>query len=468
MRGYIKFATVATFAVLCGVCAGETMSPREYLKLAPEEVVKGEEASVRGVVTFVSGIGRRFVVAPQDNPRHAGVMVLRGDGVASPENGDLVLVSGRKAMYAGLPALEASRVDVIRSTTLPLASRAKQADFRRGLLFNRRIYLDGKARDMAVERSGSGFVTVMSLELDNYVAWVRIPGEVDAEGVVGETVRVTGLALNRYALDGLFLDAELEVSGVDAIDVIERNAAAPFVVAAIYVLGAVVVFFVGVSFYLWRRAVRIKHDMNVVAAERRRMAADLHDTIEQHLAGANLIAAGVLGFENVSRDVVEAMQTLMGLLSNAKDEVRSAVLNLRGAGVGKKDLAETIADVAVSLEKMGVKVRKCLRGLPGSLPAGLHQDILLILREATTNAVMHGKARHVVFTADPRDGGGFVLRVLNDGAPFDVSCAPGPETGHYGLSGMRERALRNRLEISWGAQDAWTYVKLVVPPQRRS
>ena len=86
-----KIVAVA-FAVLFGVCVGETLSPREFLKLEPEEVAKGGEASVRGVVTFVSGIERRFVIAPQDNPRHAGVMVLCGDGVSSPENGDLVLV----------------------------------------------------------------------------------------------------------------------------------------------------------------------------------------------------------------------------------------------------------------------------------------------------------------------------------------------------------------------------------------
>ena len=85
---------------------------------------------------------------------------------------------------------------------------------------------------------------------------------------------------------------------------------------------------------------------------------------------------------------------------------------------------------------------------------------MLILREATTNAVKHGKAQQIVFTGDPLRPKGFVLRVLNDGAPFEVSRALGPETGHYGLSGMRERALRNRLAISWGRSDKWTYMEL--------
>ena len=461
MGRFAKKIVALAFAMLFGVCVGETLSPREFLKLDPEEVAKGGEASVRGVVTFVSGIERRFVIAPQDNPRHAGVMVLCGDGVVSPENGDLVLVSGQTIRYGGLPAVKAARVDVIRSTTLPIASGVKQADFRRGLLFNRRISLTGKAVGMRGESAAGANITVMSLELDNYVACVKIPGVVDADGVVGETVRVTGLAVNRNAEDGLFLDAELEVSGVDALDVIEKNAAAPFIIAAMCVLGAVVMFFAGMSFFLWRRGVRVKRDMEVVAAERRRMAADLHDTIEQHLAGANLIAAGVQSLDGVTPEVVEAMKALAGLLANAKAEVRSSVMNLRNAGDASVPLSDTIGSMVTSLKKTGVRARKCLRGLPDTLPEVVAHDLVQIIREATTNAVKHGKAGRVVFTSDPLPDGGFEFKVLNDGAPFEIDSALGPETGHYGLSGMRERALRSRLGIEWGRDGRWTFVRIV-------
>lgn len=461
MSRHLKKIVAVAFAALLGVCGGETLSPREYLKLGADEAVRRGEASVRGVVTFVSGIGRRFVIAPQDNPRHAGVMVLCGEGVAVPEKGDLTLISGRAVRYGGLPAIQASRVDFIRNTTLPLATGVKQADFRRGLLYNRRIYLVGKATAMRVEKSDGGLVTVMTLALDSYTTCVRIPGVVDADGVVDETVRVTGLAVNRYADDGLFLDAELELASVDSLDVIETNAAEPFVIAAMCTLGAIVLFFVGMSFYLWRRGARERREAAVVAAERRRMAADLHDTIEQHLAGANLIAAGVLALDGVSPAVVEAMKTLTGLLANAKAEVRSSVMNLRSAGEASVSLADSIAGMVASLRKAGIRARKCLRGLPETMPEGQRHDIVQILREATTNAVKHGKAGMVVFTSDPLPHGGFEIKVLNDGAPFEVDRALGPETGHYGLSGMRERALRNRLGIAWEHDGRWTFVRIV-------
>ena len=60
------------------------------------------------------------------------------------------------------------------------------------------------------------------------------------------------------------------------------------------------------------------------------------------------------------------------------------------------------------------------------------------------------------------DGAGFVVRVLNDGAPFDVNAALGPETGHFGLAGMRERALRSGFTLEFGKDGDWTAVRVEV------
>ena len=458
------FISAALSAGLAFAALGEAMSPRELLRLGADEVAAGGEMSVRGVVTFVSGIDPRFVVAPQDNPRHAGVMILCGDGVAAPENGDLVLVSGKVVRHDSLPALDASRVDVIRRTTLPLASGAKQSDFRRGLLFNRRVSLSGKALGMRGESTTNGAVTVMGLELDNYIACVRIPGEVDANGVVGETVRVTGLAVNRHADDGLFLDAELEVSGVDAIDIIETNAAAKYLIVAACVLGAVVLFFIGMSLFLWRRGVRIRREAEVVAAERRRMAADLHDTIEQHLAAVKILLTCAVKPEGVPEETKKVLEKAAAMLIHAKGEIRSTIMDLRSDGQEEKGLETHIREMAIPLRHGGVSVRSLLRGVPAKLGSARFGDLLLIVREAVTNAVKHGKARTVVIVSDPMEtGSGFVLKVLNDGAPFDFESALGPETGHFGLFGMRERALRSCFGLEFGRDGKWTVVRLEVP-----
>ena len=92
-----------------------------------------------------------------------------------------------------------------------------------------------------------------------------------------------------------------------------------------------------------------------------------------------------------------------------------------------------------------------------------------ILQSATTtdwctNAIKHGKAKTVVIVSDPMEGGGgFVLKVLNNGAPFDVNAALGPETGHFGLAGMRERALRSGFTLEFTKEGEWTAVRVEVP-----
>ena len=464
MSGLFKKISALVFAALAGVCCGEVLSPREFLRLAPEEVVQGGAASVRGVVTFVSGIERRFVIAPQDNTRHAGVMVICTDSVAVPEYGDLTLVSGRIVKYGGLPAVLADRVDVIRSTTLPVAAGVKQADFRRGLLFNRRISLTGVVSGMRQEDAASGPVTVMNLELDNYTACVKIPGVVDPDGVVGETVRFTGLAVNRYADDGLFLDAELEVSGVDALDIIERNESLPFVIAALCVLGVVVVFFFGTSFFLWRRGVRVRREAEVVAAERRRMAADLHDTIEQHLAAVKILLTCAVKPAGVPEETKKVLEKAAAMLIHAKGEVRSTIMNLRSAELEEKSLEAQFKDMVAPLRQGGLAARILLRGVPAKMDAARLGDLLLIAREAVTNAIKHGKAKTLAIVSDPMpDGAGFVLKVLNDGEPFDFCAALGPETGHFGLAGMRERALRSGFTLEFAREGDWTAVILEVP-----
>ena len=260
--------------------------------------------------------------------------------------------------------------------------------------------------------------------------------------------------------DGRRVDPLLEVEKAEDIVFLRSIAGERVLIYSSVALGVVLVCVSAVLLMLWLRILRERREVAIIAAERRRMAADLHDTIEQHLAGANLLAASVMQLDGTPENVRDAMKNLMSLLANAKMEVRSAVLNLRSVGGESRTLEETIVDMSAALGKTGVRTRYRLRGLPEQMSEGERQDILLILHEASTNAVKHGRAKTILFTCDPREDGGFVLRVLNDGAPFEIDRALGPETGHYGLSGMRERALRNRLSLSWGKRGKWSYVQL--------
>jgi len=454
----IAFAVLLVASV--PAVGGEYIWPSEVLALPHEVAATGGVVSVRGIVTFISGLeAGRFVVAAEDHPHLRGVEVVSSGPCEDLVCGAIVLVSGKAAERNGAMAIDAATVNILRVERKYAPSVAKQADYRRGLLDGRVIALEGTVREIRPQASCGVHATEMLLLMDGYTATVRLPWEVDDGDFLGEPVRISGFASAVFK-DGKRVDSLLEVEKAEDIVFLRGRAAFRMLLAASVFLGGVLACVSASLLVLWIRVRREKREAEVVAAERRRMAADLHDTIEQHLAGANLLAASVMQLEGTPESVRDAMKKLMALLANAKLEVRSAVLNLRSVGGETQTLGESIVRMAESLAKTGVRTRHLLRGLPADIHEGKRQDILLILHEAATNAVKHGHAGSIVFTCDPRDGGGFVLRVLNDGTPFEIDRALGPETGHYGISGMRERALRNRLSLSWGERGRWSYVQI--------
>ena len=217
------------------------------------------------------------------------------------------------------------------------------------------------------------------------------------------------------------------------------------------------------------RIVRDKRErgrMAAIAAERKRMAADLHDTIEQNLAGAKMLMESSLSIApDVPPAVAEAVKGAAAVLAHAKSEIRATIFNLRCDEMFDRKPEDVFREMMRHLDRGAVNARCRLRGMPDHLPGARFSDLIGIVQEATTNAIKHGRAKNIVLVSDPSTGNGkrgFVLRVLNDGEPFDAGTALGPEAGHFGLAGMRERAKRNGMRISWGVEGRWTSVEVEV------
>lgn len=183
--------------------------------------------------------------------------------------------------------------------------------------------------------------------------------------------------------------------------------------------------------------------------ERKRMADDLHDTIEQHLVSVGMLLQ--LGKTAEAREI----------LIRAKREMRDIVWGLKNDDMMRLSPADMLRDYAKSETKKGVcRVETRLVGLPEHLEASAMRDLSLIVREAVGNAVKHGGARMVAIVADP-EGKGWLLRISNDGKPYDRASAPGPEDGHFGLEGMKSRARRLGAELSIDVQNHRTVVTLL-------
>lgn len=213
----------------------------------------------------------------------------------------------------------------------------------------------------------------------------------------------------------------------------------------------------------WRKMRSDAHRLAAIIAERKRMAADLHDTIEQHIAGAKMLLKSALASDHgIASDTKEAIDAATGILVQAKAEMREAVWNLRSDELFEEDPATVIKRIAKRINQTGAtRVRTSLRAMPKKLNRDLFADVVFITQEAITNAVKHGKAKNIAIVTDP-DGEDIVFSILNDGEPFDTEAALGPEAGHFGLSGMRERAERNGIDLTFGRLEKWIAVNLKI------
>lgn len=231
------------------------------------------------------------------------------------------------------------------------------------------------------------------------------------------------------------------------------------------------------SGYRWRRMVRLSHAiglwaliplclfpllvayfrihrrlrMRALMDDRRRIAHELHDSISQHMAGAKLLLDTVRSNPGtLSGEQLAALSAADGVLGEARREMREAILDLQNDDLLLRTLKELLERFAAELNASGkVRARLKLREAPSALSPEVKRDLLAIVREAASNAIRHGGARNVIVVTDPAPGEDFTMGIYNDGAPFDPDKVDGPEKGHFGLTGIRERALRCGLSVEF-------------------
>ncbi len=400
--------------------------------------------------------------------------------------GDEVEAVGFFAMEDGLGLLRAASV---RSTGIKAETEPQSIGFLefRGYVFSTKgMYCDFNGR--FVRFSGTvlsivaeGAETLMSVDVDGQgdIAMVRVDGgfpDLSAADVAWKPrVTVTGVMELRQGPilpDGQLPSIEgwtVRVSSSSDVEVVHdgawkahmslRNLAAVawdvLAVAALLLVPFTVNF---VQMRIERRR------LDILANERKRMAADLHDTLEQHLAGARMLLNSAVAF---TPDVPDAVRSAVAnaneLLAHAKSEMRARIFDMRNDVLYTQGPEKVLKAMAgkISSGKL-VAVRTRLAGLPQHLAESVFSEMVFIVQEAITNAIKHGHAKTVVLASDSTKRG-FTLRIANDGEPFDPDKALGPESGHYGLSGMRERAKRAGIGLSFVRDSRLMVVVLDVP-----
>ncbi|MBI3959780.1 MAG: PAS domain S-box protein [Chloroflexi bacterium] len=176
---------------------------------------------------------------------------------------------------------------------------------------------------------------------------------------------------------------------------------------------------------------------SAVAAERTRLARDLHDAVTQTLFSTSLIAEVLPKiWERDAAEGKKRAEELRELTRGALAEMRTLLLELRPTALteaGLGDLLRQLADAVTGRARIPVSV--AVEG-KGALPSEVQIAFYRIAQEALNNVAKHSGARraNVKMSQTPDS---VALEVEDDGRGFDPSAVPAT---HLGLNIMRERA----------------------------
>ncbi|WP_037850470.1 sensor histidine kinase [Streptomyces sp. NRRL S-340] len=204
---------------------------------------------------------------------------------------------------------------------------------------------------------------------------------------------------------------------------------------------------------LEERAARLEKEREAqakvaVAAERARIARELHDVVAHNVSVMVVQADGAAYVMDAAPDQArKALETISSTGRQALAEMRRLLGVLRtgehqeGGEYVPQPNAEQIEDLVEQCRGSGLPVDFRVEGTPRPLPSGVELTAYRIVQEALTNTRKHGgpnagaSVRLVYFD----DGLGLLVEDDGKGAPHELYEEGGADGQGHGLIGMRER-----------------------------
>ncbi|HBF78821.1 MAG TPA: two-component sensor histidine kinase [Streptomyces sp.] len=204
---------------------------------------------------------------------------------------------------------------------------------------------------------------------------------------------------------------------------------------------------------LEERAARLEREREAqskvaVAAERARIARELHDVVAHNVSVMVVQADGAAYVMEASPEQArQALETISGTGRQALAEMRRLLGVLRtgddpesGEYVPQPDV-EQIEELVGKVRETGLEVDFRIEGTPRPLPSGVELTAYRIVQEALTNTRKHGgpdagaSVRLVYFD----DGLGLLVEDDGRGASHELYEDGGADGAGHGMIGMRER-----------------------------
>lgn len=197
-------------------------------------------------------------------------------------------------------------------------------------------------------------------------------------------------------------------------------------------------------------------------SERRRIAANLHDSLGQNLLVIKNQACLAMQSASDAAQLRRRLDEISGVASQAIDDVRQITLNLRPYQLDRLGMTEAVrAAISVASENSHVLFATHVDKIDDLFDAESEIHVFRIVQESVNNILKHSAATEAAVVIKKR-AGGLTLSIRDNGRGFDAA-APAPNRG-YGLNGITERVriLSGTLAVD-SSPDQGTTITVEIP-----
>ncbi len=216
---------------------------------------------------------------------------------------------------------------------------------------------------------------------------------------------------------------------------------------------------------LKRRLRRAEREFQAVLGERSRIAREIHDTLAQGYVGVSVqleVLAELLRQRKVE-DAAKQLDQTREYVRHGLADARQSIWALRTQDAGETTLPVKLRRMAEAAGGDGLTSQFSLFGAYRPLPAETEREVARVAQEAIHNVKKHAGASELSVQLEygPET---IALEVRDDGRGGALERAAEASPGHFGLTGMRERAaaIGGTLEVS-SAPGAGTTIRLSAP-----
>jgi signal transduction histidine kinase len=455
------------------IVPSESASPDAEPQLrAMDELLRSDATArtrvrVRGVVTSVAADGL-YLRGP------GGSVFARSVPPAGVKVGARVEAEGFAAVAPFRPILRATRVSLLEAGAPPVP---QSLDLSGGGLANQQAELVSVEADLLGRRQGRDGEALLQCRAGNWFFEAVLPSSAGSLAGVDDNdhARLTGICelstTTALPFSGKVEGLRLHLR--DAGDVvILRHAPWWTLQRLLWALAGVAglaVLALAWAAQLRRRVARQTEiigsqiERAAVKDERQRIARELHDTIEQDLAGLSIqLRNARQRLTSTPEQAVAALELAERMLRHCREETRTSIADLRSVTLEQRGLRGALEELLPAVASAGgARFTLQEHGLPRNLTGPVELHLLRIAQEAVANAARHAGAREIRVRLE-HGVDAVTLEICDDGRGFDPE-APAPR-GHFGVLGMRERAakLQAQLQVE-SAPGAGTLVRVNVP-----